>query len=254
MYKIGLKLWSINTDYYYEEAKRLYNMGVFDYIELFVVPESVETIEMWKKLLPIPFIIHNAHFAKGFNLAKKEMVERNREIYEQTKLFADELKAKYIIFHGGIDGSIEETARQLASFNEPRALIENKPFAAIPNKMHGEYCRGYNLDEIKKVMDAANCGFCLDFGHAICSANSQGKDVYEYCEEFLQLKPKMFHLTDNADITSPFDSHLNLGKGELNLGRIKKMLPNNAIVTLETNKNSKYNLDDFIGDSKCMKN
>lgn len=254
MYKIGLKLWSINTDSYYDEAIRLYNDGVFDYIELYVVPESVETLEKWKKLLPIPFIIHNAHFAQGFNLAKKEKAGRNREIYEQTKLFADELNAKYIIFHGGIDGNIEETAKQLESFNEPRALIENKPFVALPNKMGGNYCRGYNVDEIKHVMDAANCGFCFDFGHAICAGNSLAKDVYEYCNNFLQLNPKMFHLTDNADITSPFDSHLHLGTGELNLDRIKMMLPNNAIITLETNKNSKENLDDFIGDATCMKN
>lgn len=91
-------------------------------------------------------------------------------------MFADELSAKYIIFHGGIDGKVEETAKQLASFNEPRALIENKPMVALPNKMGGEFCRGYNPDEIRLIKEIAKCGFCLDFGHAICSANSQGKD------------------------------------------------------------------------------
>ena len=44
MYKIGLKLWSINTDYYYDEAKRLYDEGVFDYIELYVVPDTITAI------------------------------------------------------------------------------------------------------------------------------------------------------------------------------------------------------------------
>lgn len=254
MYKRGLKLWSINTDYYYDEAIRLYNDGIFDYIELYVVPESVETLEKWKKLLPIPFIIHNSHFAQGFNLAKNEKAERNREIYEQTKLFADELNAKYIIFHGGIDGDIKETAKQLASFNEPRALIENKPFVALPNKMGGNYCRGYNVDEIKQVMDTANCGFCLDFGHAICAGNSLAKDVYEYCEEFLQLNPKMYHLTDLEDITSPYDTHLHLGMGELNFNQIFDMIERDRCITFETVKNSKTDLNDFVEDMKWLKN
>ena len=49
-YKKGLKLWSINTDAYYNEAKRLYAEGVFDYIELYVVPNSLDTLAKWKEL------------------------------------------------------------------------------------------------------------------------------------------------------------------------------------------------------------
>lgn len=273
MYKRGLKLWSCNTDFYYDEAIKLYNHGVFDYIELYIVPETLETLLKWKQL-QIPFIIHNAHFAQGFNLAKQEKAERNREIYEQTKQFADELNAKYIIFHGGIDGDIKETAIQLAMFNEPRALIENKPFVALPNRMGGEFCRGYNVDEIKQVVDTAGCGFCLDFGHAICAANSlfettphpnplphkgqfggaREQFVYDYCKDFLQLNPNMYHLTDLDDINSPYDSHLHLGTGQLDFNRIFDMIPQNSYVTFETIKNSKENLNDFIEDMEWLKN
>lgn len=253
MYKRGLKLWSCNTDFYYNEAQMLYDQGIFDYIELYVVPETIETLSKWKQL-QIPFIIHNAHFAQGFNLAKQEKAERNREIYEQTKQFADELNAKYIIFHGGIDGDIKETAKQLASFNESRALIENKPFVALPNRMGGEYCRGYNTDEIKLVMNTAGCGFCLDFGHAICAANSLGVDVYDYCKGFLKLNPSMYHLTDLDDIKSPYDSHLHLGTGQLDFNRIFDMIPQNSYVTFETIKDSKEKLDDFIKDMKWLSN
>ena len=277
--KRGLKLWSVNTDYYYAEAKKLYTQGVFDYIELYVVPETLDTLQKWKEL-NIPYIIHNPHFAQGFNLAKKEKAERNREIYEQTKQFANELNAKYIIFHGGIDGDIKETARQLASFSEPRALIENKPFVALPNRMGGEFCRGYNIDEVKLVMDTAGCGFCLDFGHAICAANSsynmkhpspqsspssgEGVEmtlshqkareefIYKYCENFLQLNPNMYHLTDLDDIKSPYDSHLHLGTGQLNFNKILPMISENKPVTFETNKNSKEKLDDFIEDMNFL--
>ncbi len=256
-YKRGLKLWSVNTDYYYNEAIRLFDAGVYDYIELYIVPETLETLPKWKRLNVgngIPFIIHNAHFAQCFNLAKQGKAERNREIYEQTKQFADELNAKYIIFHGGIDGDIRETAVQLSLFNEPRALIENKPYVALPNKMGGEFCRGYNIDEIKLVMDTAICGFCLDFGHAICAANSLGVNVYDYCKDFLQLNPIMFHLTDLNDITSPYDSHLHLGYGQLDFTQILPMIPDGSYVTFETNKNSKENLNDFADDMNFLLN
>ena len=253
MYKRGLKLWSINTDVYYEEAKKLYSQGVFDYIELYVVPNSLETLPKWKEL-NIPFIIHAPHFAHGFNLAKKEKEKSNLEIYKEVKQFADELDAKFIIFHGGIDGDIKETARQLANFNEPRALIENKPYVALPNKMGGEFCRGYNIDEIKLVKETAKCGFCLDFGHAICAANSLGENVYEYCKDFLQFNPNMYHLTDLNDITSPYDSHLHLGSGELDFRQIFDMIPSESYITFETIKNSKEDLNDFIEDMEWLKN
>ena len=249
MLKKGLKLWSCNTDYYYDEAIRLYDY--YDYIELYVVPETIETLNKWKKL-KIPYIIHNAHFAQGFNLAKKEKERQNLEIYKETKRFADELDAQYIIFHGGIDGDIKETARQLVAFNEPRALIENKPYVALPNRMGGEFCRGYNLDEIKFVMDNTGCGFCLDFGHAICAANSKKLDVYNYCRNLLKLNPNMYHLTDVNDIKSPYDSHLHLGTGELDFGRIFDMIQDDKMVTFETVKNSKENLNDFAEDMKWL--
>ena len=56
-YRLGLKLWSVNTDYYYEEAKRLYSEGVFDYIELYVVPNTLDTLAKWKELkYPSPLV------------------------------------------------------------------------------------------------------------------------------------------------------------------------------------------------------
>lgn len=306
MYKLGLKLWSINTDFYLSEAVKLFKNEVFDYIELYVVPGSSDTLSSWKDVKKnhgIPFIIHCPHFAHGFNLAKSEKKESNLEIYKQVKNFADELDARYIIFHGGIDGNIEETAAQLASFGEHRALIENKPYVALPNRMGGNFCRGYNPDEIKLVKDIAKCGFCFDFGHAVCAANSlydrkfaskdfknahmplvdsiemsnmmtekklenpvfqgaRGQDdktfsrqdfIYTYLDEFMRMSPNMFHLTDIDDISSPYDSHPHLGTGELDIARIKTVLPENAIVTLETNKNSKENLDDFIHDTEMMR-
>ena len=71
---------------------------------------------------------------------------------------------------------------------------------------------------------------------------------------FLKLKPDMFHLTDNTDISSEFDSHPHLGTGELDLNKIKKILPVDATITLETIKDTKDKLDDFINDTKVIRN
>ena len=77
MYKLGLKLWSLNTDYYYQEAQKLYKQSFFDYIELYIVPHTLHTLPMWKKL-DIPFIIHCPHVAHGFNMAKAEKWPRSK--------------------------------------------------------------------------------------------------------------------------------------------------------------------------------
>ncbi len=244
--KNGLKLWSINTGAYLQEAKRLYNKGLFDYIELYVLPQSIDTLKVWREV-DIPFIIHNAHFAHGFNLALASMREENLKIYEETKQFADELHSPYIIFHGGTDGCIEETALQLRSFNEPRALIENKPYVALPY-MKGDFCRAATIEEIKHVIDVANCRFCFDFGHAICAANSLGIEPYSYIEDFMSVEAAVYHLTDIHDMTSPYDAHPHLGTGELDIARILSLIPSGSYVTYETDKCSQDDLDDFERD------
>jgi len=253
MYRIGLKLWSTNTQNYLNEARRLHDDGVYDYIELYVVPDTLDSLKSWRTL-DIPFVIHNAHFAHGFNLAKADMEQNNIRIYEQTRLFADTLKAKYIIFHGGIDGEAEQTARQLAALNEPRALIESKSFVALSNRMGGKFCRGATLDELTAILEQAGCGFCLDFGHAVCSASSQGLDPYAFIRELLRLSPSMYHLSDVTDMNSPYDAHPHLGTGQLDIARLKAdMLPAGAMISVETNKNYPDRLDDFIEDVRCLK-
>ena len=80
MHKIGLKLWNINTDYYYDEARKLYNNNVFDYIELYIVPGYLDLIDKWKEIR-IPFDIHAPHFAHNMNLSKKEFEKENFDKY-----------------------------------------------------------------------------------------------------------------------------------------------------------------------------
>ncbi|MGL4595658.1 MAG: TIM barrel protein [Thermoguttaceae bacterium] len=249
--KRGLKLWSINTGTYRQEAVRLYSKCIYEYIELYVLPDSLETLPLWKEL-EIPFVLHAPHFSHGFNLANPQKAEQNHLIYEQVKAFADALDVAWIIFHGGIDGTVEETVKQLKSYNESRALIENKPLIALPNCVGGTYCRGATLEEIKYIRSETGCGFCLDFGHAVCAANALGKEPYQYIDRFLALQPTMFHLTDIEDMASVYDTHLSLGAGTFDIARTLKRLPDGAWVTFETDKKSQENLDDFEKDMVCL--
>lgn len=259
MSRLGLKLWSVNTAVYLPEAERLFAEGVFSYIELFVVPDTVETLDAWRRLhgeKGIPFVIHNAHAAAGFNLADRAAETRNREIYEQTRTFADALEARHVIFHGGVDGSVEETVRQLEALGEPRALLENTPAVPLPNSAGVTSCRGAAVDEIGCVLAETGCGFCLDVGHAVCAANTRGLEPYGYVEELnRRFAPAMFHLSDVLDMSSPYDAHPHLGTGALDIPRLKRtVFPPDAAISVETVKDSPSDLDDFVKDARYLEN
>jgi sugar phosphate isomerase/epimerase len=55
-------------------------------------------------------------------------------------------------------------------------------------------------------------------------------------------------------INSEKDKHLNLGSGSYDLDEIIKLLPKDKRVSIETEKTSKDNLDDFIEDCKSLLN
>ncbi len=252
MRKCGLKLWSINTDNYFYDAKKLYEKGLYEYIELYIIPESLETLPKWKSL-EIPFIIHAPHSAHNMNLAQKELENSNKKNYEQTAKFADDLDAEFIIFHGGMNGDYKECARQLKNINDSRALIENKPYKPIPQMGFRGTCVGAKFEEVKYIKEFAEVGCCLDFGHAICAGNSLGQDVFGLIDKFKTLEPSMYHLSDVNDITSEIDEHPHLGEGELNIRGIMTSLPKDTYVTVETVKNSKENLYDFARDMEFIK-
>ena len=251
MRKCGLKLWSINTNNYFYDAKKLYEKRLYEYIELYIIPESLDTLHKWKSL-DIPFIIHAPHSAHSMNLAQKELEDSNKKLYGQVAKFADELSAKFIIFHGGINGDYKECARQLKNINDSRTLIENKPYRPTPQMGFSGTCVGAKFEEVKYIKEFAEVGCCLDFGHAICAANSLRQDVFGFIEKLKTLGPRMYHLTDINDITSEIDKHPHLGEGVLNIRKIMTSLPKDTYVTVETVKNSKENLDDFVKDMEFI--
>lgn len=254
--KAGLKLWSNNADTYLEEAQRLFQIGACSYLELYVVPGTLNYLDVWKGL-DIPFAIHCPHSVHGFNLANPELESHNKEVFKEVRLYADSLNADYIVIHGGLRDSTNEqdmameTARQLKNLSDSRAVIENKPYLAIPHPMfEGKLCVGYNKKELSEIISVAECGFCLDIVHAVCAANSFKIDYFEYVKDLMTLKPAMFHMSGADNPATVYDSHLHLKEDRIGLKKIATLLPDNAKVTLETKKSSKTSLDDFVEDEK----
>ena len=238
--QFGLKLGSRNTGYT-KDIISLYDAGYFQYIELFAVLESYdETIEYWKQF-SIPIIIHAPHSFAGMNLSLPEERENNKKKLRETFHFADALKSEFIIFHSGVNGAIEETITQLRPFIDSRCLIENKPAIGL----NGEKCLGSTPNEIELILNELRIGFCLDFGHAICSANTMKKDALDFINEFMALNPSMYHLSD-GEYTSELDSHAHYGKGTFPLKELLKMLPQGAKVSDEARNDA--DLHDFASD------
>jgi endonuclease IV len=241
--KIGLKLWSVNTDLI-AHAERLHRAGYFQYVELYSVPGTCDkVINQWKKC-PVPYVIHCAHSSHGFNLAKKDMWIRNQGIFQETQRFADMLNADAIILHGGHDGDIDEVIRQMAELWDERMFIENKPQLGLNNRV----CIGWSVQEIQKIRKSAKVsGMCLDFAHAVCAANAAGQDPDELIDGFFSLKPSMFHLSD-GDRHSQKDKHRNFGQGNFEVRKWIAKIPAGARLAIETPMGSGSGLDYFKND------
>ena len=249
MIKIGLKIGSKDTQYT-EEILKYYENGIFQYIELFTISETYsDTISYWRQF-NIPFGIHAPHSAAGLNLANVSARNINKGKIQEAIEFADTLKAKYIIFHSGVNGMPNEVVQQLRPFADERFLIENKPIRGID----GSTCVGSIYSDLKLIIDGIGkgTGFCLDFGHAICAARTLNREPMEFINELRTLNPRVFHLTD-GDFNSELDSHLHYGSGSFPLKELIKLVPENGMITNEAKRFNIQNLEEVVEDSKNIK-
>lgn len=249
MINLGLKLGSKDIQYT-DEILEYYEQGVFQYIELFTLSGTYDdTISYWKQF-KIPFGIHAPHSAAGLNLACVANRELNKNKISEAIKFADALKAKYIIFHSGTNGMPNEVVTQLKPFADERFLIENKPIRGLD----GSTCVGIVYGDLKLIIDGIGkgTGFCLDFGHAICAANTLKKEPFAFIDELRKLNPRVYHLTD-GDYQSELDSHLHYGKGSFPLKELLALVPDDGMVTNEAKRERIANLLEFYDDSLWIK-
>ena len=246
---LGLKLGSRDTRYT-DEILSYYDEGVFQYIELFALSGSYdETISYWKQF-GIPFGIHAPHSAAGLNLASSADREANKPKIAEAVRFADSLRAEYIIFHSGTNGQPGEVVRQLSPFADGRFLIENKPVRGLD----GSTCVGSSYSDLRLITGGIGngCGFCLDFGHAICAARTLGKAPMAFIGELTGLHPRVYHLTD-GDYQSELDSHLHYGAGSFPLRELLALVPDGGMVTNEAKREMDGSLKEFYADSLFLR-
>jgi endonuclease IV len=213
----------------------------------------MDDAQRWKQVA-CPFHLHAPHSYAGCNFAFKENEAANRTHLQRVEAFRELLRPGAIIVHPGIVGSLDETLRQFKLFAQEfpdlfsLVAVENKPYMGL----HDEVCLGASPQEIKRVLAETGLRFCLDFGHAICYAVSFKKDWKEVIGEFMKFKPSVFHISD-GNAQSPKDQHLHLGKGNYDLCWLLSQVPQGAPLAIETQKDSKEDLDDFQGDVLHLK-
>jgi len=253
MFKIGLKLWSVNENYI-RDAIRLYEQGYYQYLELLTVPGSFEKYAALWKSLNIPYVIHAPHFHLGLNFAVRENFETNMRLVTETLKFADELNASMVIFHPGVNGDTNETIRQLKICKDQRMVIENKPHWGSKNRVLSKefLCNGHSPEEIKAIMQETGLGFCFDIEHAVVAANALGIDRMEYVKSFLALKPTMYHITD-GDWEGLFDQHKHLGQGNIKFDQILNRYPADCMISIECVHDYQDRLDDFENDVRYLR-
>ncbi len=231
MRKYGFKLFSTNLQnnpVFVDEAAafvRANNKEMF--VELMVVPST--PAEDWgifrRKFAGLEVTIHAPHNAMNFDTGYRERFESNAKILQAAQQAADLFDAKVK------KENLEETARQFRLFNDPRIVIENLPYAAddVEGVMHGT-----TPEQIKYVMDYAGCGFCFDFSHAVCAANSLGLDLEKQLSGFYKLSPTVYHMCD-GNIKGTEDCHMHYGEGNFPLKEfLQKYVAPDAMITMET--------------------
>ena len=81
----GLKLWSQNPSYLFDEAIALQQKGMANFLELYIVPDSFDESQ-FEKLKHIPITLHATHESHGFNIAQDNT--QNQRILEEVFRYA----------------------------------------------------------------------------------------------------------------------------------------------------------------------
>jgi deoxyribonuclease IV len=253
MYKYGLKLWSNNKEVM-GDVQTVIDDGIVDYLELTIVPGTYsECAKCWRDL-DVPYVLHAPHSYLGLNLSQEDRMLVNGDLIEEVESYEEALNPMFVIFHPGLNGSQDETIRQINYFKKEHpemfshALIENKPKIGL----NDELCLGYASKHIIRITNETGTGFCCDIGHAVCSANSDAKDIFCIIDEFIDIGPSMFHLSDGY-LDSNKDVHLNYGNGDYPLKSILAKIPDGSLITAETKNDFKKGLADYTEDLKYLR-
>lgn len=207
------------------------------FIEMMVLPQTTEAeLQQYaERFADLTVTIHAPHHLYGFDPARRELEKSNRKMLEVARRAADVLRAEVIVVHAGCgkaEDGLAETMRQFKIFAaDKRVVVENLPYDDDSSEpiLHGN-----TAAEIARIQDYCGCGFCFDFSHAVCAANSLGLDIEKQLTEFYNLKPTVYHLCDGT-MAGKYDSHLHYGEGDYPLAHfLRDYTAADARITMET--------------------
>ncbi len=251
--QFGIKIFNTNlknAPLFVNQAIEAVRQGSFDFLEMQVFPGSYEETkkELKSKIGDLPVIIHAPHTGQGMDMGDKEKAAENYEKLKDSQKMADLFHSDIIILHAGTQNkqeNIDETCRQFKEINDSRITVENVPHYC--NSSFREL-HGCSPEQIQYIMHETGCKFCLDFSHAVCSANHFHRPIEEEMQAYATLKPAHFHLCD-GDISGQEDTHLHLGKGSYPLAKfIHDYIPENARATLETGSGIPLDISPWLKD------
>lgn len=223
--------------------------GMFDYFEMYANPET-DFSAMHAENTEIN--VHAAHIVHGFDLGDASKNETNNRILNKAKEAADALGSDTIVIHPGLISSPDSKKIMIEFLGrnyDERFAFEN---CILYDKT--QKSRSYLFstpDEMAQLVDMFGARFVFDIGHAICTANSTGKNPHKMISEFMELKPDYFHLS-GIDIDSTYDTHHHLAGTRNNYAYIRDM-PANSRVTLECGVSERDPLSDYLSDLSIIK-
>jgi len=215
--KYGLKIWSSNKDLFKLSAE-LFRVGKIDFIELYIIPDSLPDTSILKDFKKMPTAIHATHMEHGFDVFLLD--DKKIEFFKnQIIKTADFLDSKFIITHADVGDSNEDFKKNIEKISDSRMLIENLPKV----NLEGKTCYASTYEQLKFIKD---CGFkfCFDFSHAIKSAISQKINYKEFVEKLIkELNPNYFHIC-NGKLDNDRDEHIDLFDGDFDIKWMKNTL------------------------------
>ncbi len=221
--KVGIKLWSSNKQEIIDQS------GFADFVE--VLPVDLKSISKFASK-KYEYTTHVPHEYFGFYPSLR--YEKTLKLVRLTLKAAKKLNSSWMVMHTGrikgkateeaTTGAVKAVARLAKEANYSKMILEN----SIVSETHkGEKIRyfGYSYEQIKRLLEATNAGFCLDLEHAAIAAFQLGIDYKELVTSLLKLKPDYFHLSGAKLLEyGPKGHHISIFEGDLDRNFVREVL------------------------------
>lgn len=237
---VGLKFFPDSIDV----ARKLQHDA--DYFEIMAKRSERKIIESFQGLNAPVMVFHTEHMLFGVNAADRKKREHNMEAVRFAQEMADQFGSRFIIVHPGIKGdmySMDNIIDFFKDLDDKRIITENMPYIGDFKGLDLETF-GRLPEEMRIITKSAGIGFCLDFEHMWAASFGYNMDPVELAREFIGMRPAMYHMADSI-MGRNTDSHLNIGDGDADIRLYKSMIPDTAMISLETHPDPKKMLNDL---------